>query len=74
MLPPVLNSLSISVTPRAGPTLTHQRWLHAVVEISLWFCLGLLFDQAGNRKSSPRLSTAQHMRAFLAAMATTAFQ
>ena len=30
--------------------------------------------QAGNLNDSPRLSTAQRMRAFLAAMATTAFQ
>ena len=30
--------------------------------------------QAGNLNDSPRLSTAKHMRAFLAAMATTAFQ
>ena len=30
--------------------------------------------QAGNFNDSPRLSTTQHMCAFLAAMATTAFQ
>lgn len=30
--------------------------------------------QAGSLKSSPRLSTAQHIRAFFAAMATMAFQ
>ena len=38
-------------------------------------CRALVSDaQAGRWKSSPRLSTAQHMRAFLAAMATIARQ
>ena len=43
---------------------------------NLSLCCSLLFRgdvQAGSLKSSPRLSTAQHSRAFLASMATTAF-
>ncbi len=39
-----------------------------------WKLLFLFLAQAGRRNASPLFSTAQHMRAFLAAMATTARQ
>jgi hypothetical protein len=39
---------------------------------ALWSCR--LLDQAGSLNASPLVSTAHAMRAFLAAIATTAFQ
>ena len=48
------------------PTFIHRRFASRGGNLRL--------DQAGSLKLSPRLSTAQHLRAFLAAIATMAFQ
>jgi hypothetical protein len=64
-------------TPRRS-NLAHQRYRitrwkkKSVVCVSLGRCVCVRY--AGNLKLSPRASIAQAMRAFLAAMATTAFQ
>ena len=60
----------------ASKPFTHQRLLnHTVTSTNsvakLWRCTTI---QAGILKASPCCNIAQHMRAFLAAMATTAFQ
>lgn len=55
------------VHPGAGPNLFSLTVANHAVVISL-----LINFQAGTLKSSPRLNTAQHIRAFLAAIATTA--
>ena len=55
-------------TPRRS-NLYSSTLAHHAVEINI-----ALLDQAGSLKHSPRTSTAQHIRAFLAAMATMAFQ
>lgn len=63
--------------------MTHQRWpsrggvFGVVVLLPCglgWVVVRSWLPQAGITKPSPRLSTAQAMRAFFAAMATTAFQ
>ncbi len=63
-------SVMYSVTPHAGPTFcTSTLASHGGGnEIEIYFI------QTGSRNASPRCSTAQHIRAFLAAMATTARQ
>lgn len=56
--------------------LAHQRWCVTPwkKKCVLLILSGLSVGQAGSLKFSPRISTAQAMRAFLAAIATTAFQ
>jgi hypothetical protein len=51
-----------------------RRWNSSGLLVSGWVVGFSGWLQAGSAKSSPFLSTAQAMRAFLAAMATTAFQ
>jgi hypothetical protein len=69
--------LSSSVTPRAGPNLLSS----TLAVTRRWFCVSsgsmggaLAVGHAGIANASPRLNIAQAMRAFLAAMATTARQ
>ena len=60
--------------PGAGPNLSLINDSHHTAASTTSIVLRGNTDYAGSLNASPRCSMAQHMRAFLAAMATTAFQ